>query len=184
MDTPIFHIADETKGFRPGMTNTFRVIIPGLDGLLDKASREEGAVITDSETVLKVSNEDFKEPTITQNTVQIKRGNLTIEFPGDIQAFSSDCNFTCFIDADTYGKLYTWKSLSGDHETGEIGDPAEYWRTVKVEHLTGKGELIGTWTLNNCWCSQLSGASFDNNSAQVKKVAVTLKYFKPQYRKG
>lgn len=184
MNRAIFHIADETKGFRPAMTNTYRIIIPGLDGLPDKVSREEGAVLTDSETVLRVSNEDFKEPSFQQNTVQLKRANLVIEFPGEMQPFSSDCTFSCFVDADTYGKLYTWKCQSGDHETGEVGDPIDYWRAVKVEHLTGKGELIGTWTLNNCWMSALSGATFDNNSAQVKKVTITLKYFKPTYRKA
>lgn len=186
MENYLSHIADQTSTkFRPAMTNTFRITIPGLEGLVDKTSQEEGAVIgDDAETVLKVSNEDFKEPTLNQASISIKRGNLTMEFPAQIEAFSSTSSFSCFIDADTYGKLYAWKCLSGDHETGEVGDPTDYWRTVTVEHLTGKGELIGTWTLNNCWVSSLEGVTFDNNSASIKKVSITLKYFKPQYRKA
>ena len=186
MDKALFHIADEASTkFRPAMTNTFSIIISGLNGLSDITSSEEGATIgEDAETVLKVSNEDFQEPSFRQNTVQIKRFNLTMEFPADMQAFSSTSNFSCFVDADTYGKLYAWKCLSGNHETGEVGDPSEYWREVSVQHLTGKGELIGTWTLHNCWLSDLSGATFDNNSAQIKKVQATLRYFKPQWRKA
>ena len=186
MENYLSHIADQTsRKFRPAMTNTFRITIPGLEGLIDKTSQEEGALIgEDAETILKVSNEDFKEPSLNQDSLSIKRGNLTMEFPGAIQAFSSSSSFSCFIDADTYGKLYAWKCLAGDHETGEVGDPVDYWRTVTVEHLTGKGELIGTWTLNNCWVSSLEGATFDNNSAQIKKVSITLRYFKPTYRKA
>ena len=105
MNKALFHIADETSAkFRPAMTNTFNIIIPGLNGLVDITSSEEGALIgEDAEIVLKVSNEDFQEPVFRQNTVQLKRSNLTIEFPGDIQAFSSTSNFSCFVDADTYG---------------------------------------------------------------------------------
>jgi hypothetical protein len=186
MNRSIFHIADQNSSkYRPAMTNTFSVIIPDLEGLVDKTSQNEGAVIgQDAETVLKVSNENFKEPSLQQETVQLKRGNLTMVFPGQIQAFSSETAFSCFIDADTYGKLYTWKCLAGDHETGEVGDPKDYWRTVTIQHLTGKGELIGTWTLHNCWCSALSGATFDNKSASIKEVSVTLQYFRPEWRKA
>ena len=185
MKEAIFHIANDPTKYRPAMTNSFRISIPGLNGAIDKTSEEEGAVLgDDTELVLKIANESFKEPTLSQQSVSLKRGNLSIEFPGQIDAFSSTSTFTCFVDSDSYGKLYTWKCQAGDHETGEVGDPSDYWKTVTIEHLTGKGELIGTWTLNNCWLSSLEGATFDNNSANIKTVSVTLKYFKPIYRKG
>lgn len=180
-----FHIADNIAKYRPGMTNHYKVIIPGLEGASDKTSEIEGAKLgEDTETVLTIANESFKEPTLSQQSVALQRGNLTIEFPGKIDAFTSSSTFTCFIDSDSYGKLYTWKCQAGDHETGKIGDPSEYWKEVKVEHLTGKGEIIGTWTLHNCWLSSLEGVNFDNKSSEIKTVSVTLKYFKPTYRKG
>lgn len=185
MKEAIFHIANDPAKYRPGMTNTFRVSIPGLNGVADKTSEEEGAVLgEDTELVLKIANESFKEPTLSQQSVSIKRGNLSMEFPAQMDAFSSTSVFTCFVDSDSYGKLYTWKCQAGDHETGEVGDPLDYWKTVTVEHLTGKGELIGTWTLHNCWLSSLEGVTFDNTSANIKTCSVTLKYFKPTYRKA
>lgn len=185
MRESIFHIANDPAKYRPAMTNTFRITIPGLEGAADITNEEEGATLgEDTAVVLRVSNENFQEPTLNQGTVQIKRENLTIEFPGQMDAFSSTSSFTCFIDADTYGRLYAWKCQAGNHETGVVGDPQDYWKTVTVEHLTGKGELIGTWTLYNCWISQLSGATFDNNSAQVKQVQITLRYFRPAWRKA
>ena len=183
----LFHIAsgDGATKFRPGMTNHYRISIKGLENLIDKTSNSENEALgEDTETILKIASESFKEPTLSQQTVQIKRGNLTMEFPSTIDAFSSTSTWTCFVDSNSYGKLYTWKCKAGDHETGEVGDPADYWKTVKVEHLTGKGEVIGTWTLHNCWISSLEGANFDNNSAAVKTVSVTFKYFKPTYRKA
>lgn len=183
----LFHIAQDPAKFRPGMTNTYRITIPILpeDGKLIDKTGTEGALLSDnSELVLKIANESFKEPTLSQQSVQVKRGNLVMEFPSTIDAFSSTSTWTCFVDSNSYGILYTWKCLAGDHETGEIGDPNDYWREVIVEHLTGKGEVIGTWTLHNCWISSLEGVNFDNNSAAVKTVSVTFKYFKPTYRKG
>lgn len=182
----IFHIANDDIGsLRPAMTNTFRVNIPDLEGIDDITSGASGAKLgNDTENILRISNEDFQEPSFNQKTVTLNRANQKINFPGDMDAHSSTSNFSCFIDADTYGKLYAWKCLAGNHEDGSVGDPKDYWRTVTVEHLTGKGELIGTWTLNNCWCSGLSGATFSNDSAQIKKVQVTLQYFSPKWRKN
>lgn len=181
-----FHIANDSVGkYRPSMTNNFRVTIWGLEGTADKVSEEEDATLgEDTGLVLKISNDSFVEPSFSQQSVTIKRGNLSIEFPSQMDAFSSTANFTCFVDADTYGKLYTWKCLSGDHETGEVGDPSDYWKTVTIDHITGKGELIGTWTLNNCWISNLQGVTFDQSGSSVKTCQVTLKYFKPTYRKA
>lgn len=185
MREAIFHIANDATKFRLGMTNNFRLNIPGLSGIADKTSGDNGAVLPeDTETTLRIAAETFKEPTLSQSSITLKRGNLSIELPGQMEAFSSSSSFACFIDSDTYGKLYAWKCQAGDHETGEVGDPADYWKTVTVEHVTGKGELIGTWTLYNCWLSSLEGVTFDHNSADYKKVNVTLKYFRPEWRKA
>lgn len=185
MKEAAFHISNNPAKYRPAMGNNFRVTIPGLEGILDKTSEEEGALLgEDTALTLKIANETFQEPTLSQQTVAVKRGNLTIEFPGQIDAFQSSSTFTCFIDSDSYGKLYAWKCQSGDHETGDVGDPQDYWKTVTIEHLTGKGDLIGTWTLYNCWLSNLTGVTFTNNSAEVKTVSVTLRYFRPTWRKA
>lgn len=179
------HIADTVTPMRPGMTNTFRVKILDLEGVADKTSTVDGATLgQQTETVLMVSNEDFEEPKLSQNSVSLTRGNLVMEFPAQMTAHSSSSKFTCFVDENTYGKLYSWKCLSGDHETGEVGDPTEYWKTVIVEHINGRGALIGTWTLHNCWISDLQGVTFSNGSAEIKTCSVTLKYFKPSYRKA
>lgn len=181
-----FHIAMNSAKYRPVMTNTFRVKIYDLGEVKDITGDDPESIYAEDDfaTVLEVSNETFQEPNLSQGTVAIKRGNLVIEFPGAMEAFSSSSTFTCFIDADTYGKLYAWKCQSGNHETGEVGNPEDYWKTVVIEHLTGKGDLIGTWTLNNCWISQLQGVTFSNNSAEIKTVNVTFRYFNPQWRKA
>ena len=179
-------IADKIESYRPDMTHTFRMTILGLGGASDVSNSTPGAVLDEenSSLVLTIANDSFQEPTLRQGTVSFKRANLTIEFPGQIEAFSSTSKFTCFIDSDSYGKLYAWKCQSGNHETGEVGDPRDYWKDVTVEKLTGKGELVGTWHLHNCWLSELSGETLDNNTANIKTCTATLKYFRPEWRKA
>lgn len=184
-DHPAFHIANNSTKYRPSMTNNFRITIWGLEGIADKTNEDDGAVLgEDTGLTLRIANETFSEPTLNQQSVKIQRGNLSIEFPSQMDAFQSTSSFTCFVDSDAYGKLYAWKCLAGDHETGEVGDPADYWKTVTIEHISGKGELIGTWTLNNCWLSSLEGVTFDQKASEVKSCKVTIKYFKPTWRKA
>lgn len=185
MKEAIFHVANDPAKFRPGLTNNFRVTIYGLEGIADITNEEEGAKLgEDTELVLKIANEDFQEPNLNQQSVTITRGNLKMEFPAQMDAFQSTSKFTCFVDSDAYGKLYAWKMLSGNHENGDVGNPQDYWKEVIVEHLDGKGNLLGTWFLHNCWISSLQGITFSNNQAEVKTCQVTLKYFKPQWRKA
>lgn len=184
MNDATIHIATSGSSYKPVMTNHFIVTISGLDGMKDWTSPDADALITDSELTLKVANQSFKEPTLQQTTVGIKRGNLEITFPGSINPMSSDATFQVFVNRSAYNALYSWKMLSGNHETGDVGDPNEYWKTVTVDITSGnKGTIYSTWTLPNAWISSLQGASFSNDSNEVKAVSITLHYFQPTYRR-
>lgn len=177
-------ISRNAGNYRPVMTNHFEVTIHDLDGMVNWADPEKGPIV-DSELTLKIANKNFQGPQISQQSVSIARGNTTIEFPGRLDAFSSTATFEVFVTKSAFDILYSWKMASGNPETGEVGDPGDYWKKVDIDVMTGnKGTYVGTWTLNNCWISSLQEVAFDNSANEVKSCQITLKYFAPKWRRA
>ena len=179
----VFHIADKPQNYRPLTNNNFQLTVFGLDGMRNWALEDPEAKLTDSDLTLKIGNKSFGGPKFSQQSLSITRGNLTIEFPGRIDAFQTTAVFQVFMNKSAWDILYSWKMASGNHETGDVGDPDDYWKTVEIDVTTGnKGTLVGTWVLNNCWLSELQEVTFDHESNEVKSVNITLKFFKPKWR--
>lgn len=182
MNKANFYVSANPANYRPVMTNHFEVTVHDLDGMINWADPDKKTIV-DSELTLKIANKNFSGPNISQQSVAIQRGNTTIEFPGRIDAFSSTATFEVFVNKSAFDILYSWKMASGNQETGEVGNPSEYWKRVEIDVLTGdKGTLIGTWTYNNCWLQSLQEVTFDNGANEVKSCSVTLKYFAPKWR--
>lgn len=176
-------IAGEPANYHPVATNHFTVTIRLPQGLVNYADEQQRQFPEDTILTLKIANKDFKEPSFSQQKLSYKKGNLEINFPGAINAFSGSASFDVFVTKSAYDILYSWKMASGNHLTGEIGDPRDYWAEVEIDVTTGnKGTLIGTWTLHNVWLSQLDGTNFSNSSNDSKSVSVTMEYFKPTWQ--
>lgn len=178
-------IADDTSGYyHPVATNHFTVTIkfPKNLGVDNKNIPLNKTIDKDAELTLKIANDSFQSPGFTQQVLTYRKGNLAIDFPGALNAFTSTAKFHVFVSKSAYDLLYTWKLASGNHLTGEIGDPENYWATIMVDVTTGnKNTLVGTWTLNNCWCSDLQSITFDNNSNTLMDCSITIHYFKPKW---
>lgn len=184
----VINIAADPKKYHPVATNHFTVTFKLPEGLINQADpkkrtiRESGL---DPILALKIANQDIQEPTLSQQKLTYKKGNLSISFPGTIDEFNGSANFDVFVKQSAYDILYSWKLASGDHLTGEVGDPEDYWAEVDIDVTTGnKGTLVGTWRLHNVWCSQLQGITFNNNSNETKKVTIQLSFFKPEWISG
>lgn len=179
-------IASDGRAYHPVATNHFTVTINLPEGLINQADPEKRPFSkSDSQLTLKVASDNIAEPSLQQQKLSYRKGNLSIEFPGSIDAFSSSANFHVFVTKSAYDILYSWKLASGNHITGEIGDPEDYWAEVMIDVTTGnKGTLVGTWTWHNCWVSALQGVTFDNNQNQPKTCQVTISYFKPEWTGG
>lgn len=182
MNDANFRISSNPANYRPVMTNHFEVTIFDLDGMINQADPEK-APIAESQLTLKIANDTFQGPQLNQQSVAIQRGNMTIEFPGRMDATQSTATFQVFANKSAFDILYSWKMASGNHENGQVGSPDEYWKRVEVDIMTGdKGTLVGTWTFDKCWISSLQEVTFDNKANEVKSVNITLKYFAPKYR--
>lgn len=175
-------IAGNPENYHPVATNHFTVTIRLPEGLVNQADTDKRPFPKDTMLTLKVANKDIKEPSFGQQTLSYKKGNLEIVFPGTINAFSGTSTFDVFVTKSAYDILYSWKMASGNHLTGEVGDPRDYWAEVDIDVTTGnKGTLIGTWRLHNVWLSQLDGANFSNEANEKKTVSCTMQYFKPEW---
>lgn len=179
------NIAEDPKSYKPMMNNHYILTVTGLDGMRDYTKKDVTAKISESELSLRIANQSFAEPSLQQGTVEIRKGNMSITFPGTINAMSSSANFQVYVSKSAYDILYSWKMASGNHETGEIGDPKEYWKDGTVDLVSGnRGTIYGTWTLNNLWISSLQGVTFSNDTSEIRSVSVTMHYYKPSYRSG
>lgn len=176
-------IASDGKSYHPVATNHYTITINLPEGLINQADPDKRPFSkADSQLTLKIANDNIAEPAFNQQKLKLTKGNLSIEFPGAIDPFTGTANFHVFVTKSAYDILYSWKLASGNHITGEIGDPDDYWATVMIDVTTGnKGTLVGTWTWNNCWLPSLQGINFDNNQSQPKTCNVTMSYFKPDW---
>ena len=187
-NTSVINIAADPSKYHPVATNHFTVTFKLPEGLINQADpkkrtlRESGL---DPILALKIANQDIQEPTLSQQKLTYKKGNLSISFPGTIDEFTGSANFDVFVKQSAYDALYSWKLASGNHLTGEVGDPEDYWADVDIDVTTGnKGTLVGTWKFYNVWCPQLQGVTFSNNSNEIKKVSIQISYFKPEWISG
>lgn len=177
------NIAQDPTLYKPVMNNHYILTVTGLDGMRDYTKDDANAVISDSTLSLKIANQTFAEPSLQQGTVEIRKGNMSITFPGTINAMSSSATFQVYVNKSAYDILYSWKMASGNHETGEIGDPGEYWKKGTIDLVSGnRGTIYGTWTLPNLWISSLQGVTFSNDSSEIRNVNVTMHYYAPTYR--
>lgn len=183
MNDAVLNIANDPKSYHPVATNHFTVTFHMPEGLINQSDPEKRAFAKeDLILTLKIANDTIEEPRFTQQTLSYKKGNLSIEFPGSIDAFSGTARFHVFVSKSAYDVLYSWKMASGNHLTGEIGDPDSYWADVDIDVTTGnKGTLVGTWNWHNVWCNSLSGASFDNSASTPKTCEIGLKYIRPEW---
>lgn len=184
----VINIAADPSKYHPVATNHFTVTFKLPEGLINQADPKKRTLKDsglDSTLALKIANQDIQEPTLSQQKLTYKKGNLSISFPGTIDEFTGSANFDVFVKQSAYDVLYSWKLASGNHLTGEVGDPEDYWADVDIDVTTGnKGTLVGTWKLYNVWCTQLQGVTFSNNSNETKKVSIQISYFKPEWISG
>ena len=178
-------IASDGNAYHPVTTNNFTVTIHLPSTLVNYADPKKPLIsdsLKDSILTLKIANDSIAEPTFSQQKITYSKGNLSIAFPGRIDAFSGSANFHVFVTKSAYDILYSWKIASGNHLTGEVGDPDDYWGEVQIDVTTGnKGTLVGSWNLHKVWLSQLQGITFSNSANEAKTCSVTMEYFKPEW---
>lgn len=182
-------IANDPASYHPVATNHFTVTFK-LPATLRNYAVANNPLFTETVVnspdglilTLKLANDNIQEPNFSQQSLTYQKGNLSIEFPGKIDVFTSTAQFHIFVTKSAYDILYSWKLASGNHLTGEVGDPEDYWADVDIDVTTGnKGTLVGTWHWHNVWCSQLQGITFNNGDNSPKTCTITMKYFKPEW---
>ncbi len=187
-------IANDGRAYHPVTNNNYTVTIKLPSNLINYADpkrrkfgeqAKSAADGDESILTLKVANDSFDEPSLSQSSLDYSKGNLTIRFPGRMEATSGTASFHVFVTKSAYDLLYSWKMASGNILTGEVGDPDDYWAEVQIDITTGnKGTLVGSWVLHNVWCRSLQGVKFSASGNEQRTVQITLEYFRPEYKNG
>ena len=173
-------LANNPNIYEPQRTNDFELIITGVDGLL-KAGTDGSSTshyISNVQEVLRISLSQAFIPHFTLNTIEIKRGNNSVNFAGGISSWSGgDIRFNDWIGAETKEALMAWQNQAYDIRTEKVGLATDYKKECYIIEYTPDRQVVRTWALHGCFVYGISEdeRSHDENSTACK-ITANIKY--------
>ena len=173
-----YHIADNPTAYQPLRSNNFRFLIYGLDRLLIVGGDEDddNDYIKNAQEVLDFSVVSFDAPNFTQQTVQVNRGNSTVNYAGKPQWQSGTLTIVDYAGVNSKSILQAWQALSYDVINDTIPSADKYKKDAVVMEYLPDNTLVRYWELKGCWVSGLSETGFNNDSPDKKTVQATITY--------
>ena len=78
-----YHLADNPALYQPAVSNTFRLIVYGINDMIRAGTRDEH--IKGGQEIIDFSVKSAEIPNFTQQPVEISRGNSKVKFAGTPQ---------------------------------------------------------------------------------------------------
>ena len=74
--------------------------------------------------------------------------------------------------------VWKWLKQAANAETNELGKASSYKKTVELERLDRRGEVLERWILNGAWCQKVEGDGFEAGSsdALIEKMTIVYDY--------
>lgn len=175
-----YQMFDRPDIYEPQRTNNFEFIVTGLDtnGRLKKAGlistdTSNSSYIENGAEIIRISLKQAFIPSFSQKSIQVQRGNTTINYAGVPSFDGGNIQLNDYIGANSYEVLAAWQNLSYNVATEKVGLAADYKKTCWVCEYTPDYQLVKKWKLYGCWISQLScdNLNYDQNSI----VGITAK---------
>ena len=177
-----YHLAQHPDLFTPARSNNF-VFYPQFKNRLLKEGVSE-ATATDNDyisaeyaqEVLMLSVNEASVPHMSQNVIEVKRGNTVMKFAGAVNYDAGSLKFEDYIGADTKSALYAWRRLAFNKEDETIGRAEDYKITATLVEYTPDHRQIRYWELFGVWVSDISEDSFQQESDGKRVVSVSISY--------
>ena len=177
----IYHMTSNPEMYEVQRKNTFEFVVPNLEDLLRAGANgtEENAYIKDVGEVLRLSIAANPIPHFSQESIQVKRGNMTMKYAGVPTFPEGSFRFRDFIGLNTKEALMAWQNLSFNLDTGAVGSltSTNYKKDCYLlEYTPDFKTVVRTWKLYGCWISNLSEGPYSYDDGGMNEIEVTIQY--------
>jgi len=115
-------------------------------------------------------------PTQTLGTTEVQWQGSVYKFGTTHEFETIDITFRSDTDQELRRSFLRWQQIAHDPVTNMHGNPIDYFGTVGLSQLDGKGEPIMKYDLINCFPSVVGEISLDYSSKEVSTFSVTFVY--------
>lgn len=182
-----YYLADNPNLYEPQRGNHFDFIIDKsqFTSNVQKAGHENAANANDYFTpdnfqeLLRLAVTKVSIPHFSQNAIEIKRGNNTINFAGTPKFSSGSLSVVDWIGADTVALLMAWQNLSYNVLTEKVGLASDYKKTCTLIEYTPDYQVVRKWNLYGCFITDLKEEDMDSDASDGKRlISVSFVYDK------
>ena len=184
MEHGTYHLAQNRRLFEVQRNNNFEFIITDLEDLVrtDATGAVQNAYFPNAQEMLRLSVVNAFAPQMTQEEVQIRRGNSVVKYAGLPQFQDGQLTFNDFLGAHVVDILKAWSNLSYNVETQNVGS-VRNTRYKKDCYLIEYGpdyERVRTWKLYGCWIKSIDVGQYNAEEGGKHTVSCTIVYDRAQ----
>ena len=158
--------------WEPQRTNNFEIHIYGLDSL---TSADKGlSMPSNAGKFLTLSTDSVGDLGVNIDALNVDYGNNRIHFAGKPDYSTISLSFNDFVGLETERIIAAWHKLVYNPKTQQIGRASVYKKPAHLLGFSPDGDYIKCWELHGCFPTSVSYTGYNQSSADIRKISVTL----------
>lgn len=158
--------------WEPQRTNNFEIHIYGLDSL---TSADKGlSMPSNAGKFLTLSTDSVGDLGVNIDALNVDYGNNRIHFAGKPDYSTISLSFNDFVGLETERIIAAWHKLVYNPKTQQIGRASVYKKSAHLLEFSPDGDYIKCWELHGCFPTSVSYTGYNQSSADIRKISVTL----------
>ena len=158
--------------WEPQRTNNFELHIYGLDSL---TSADKGlSMPSNAGKFLTLSTDSVGDLGVNIDALNVDYGNNRIHFAGKPDYSTISLSFNDFVGLETERIIAAWHKLVYNPKTQQIGRASVYKKPAHLLEFSPDGDYIKCWELHGCFPTSVSYTGYNQSSADIRKISVTL----------
>lgn len=158
--------------WEPQRTNNFEIHIYGLDSL---TSADKGlSMPSNAGKFLTLSTDSVGDLGVNIDALNVDYGNNRIHFAGKPDYSTISLSFNDFVGLETERIIAAWHKLVYNPKTQQIGRASVYKKPAHLLEFSPDGDYIKCWELHGCFPTSVSYTGYNQSSADIRKISVTL----------
>lgn len=181
-----YHVSNNETEYNPQRKNNFTLIVQDLGsitsplprvGSVDSSQGEltDADIITDGQQQIVLALRTCDTPVITQNPIEVNRGNSTIKFAGKPTFNTLAIEAYDYIGSNVKDTLLAWQNLSYNTKYDYVGRARSYKKDCQLLQLTPDGDLVRYWEIKGAWLQSVTPGNFsvdDGDTAQTVSAEI------------
>ena len=178
-----YHLTNNPDIYEPARNNNFEFLITNVDNLLragvDSATASDSDYIKNGQEALRVAVESSSVPHFALGVIEVKRGNNIAKYAGLPTFNATSLTLKDYISVNSgYSNpkdvMLAWQALAYNVRSEKISRASVYKRTCTLTEYSPDYEVVRQWTLEGCWCSEVSEDPFSTESEGQRKFTATI----------